>query len=126
MKWKVELIGVTAIIGQMAFLFYAWQSLWLAKAGSEIPIVLIILAIGIIGGLFMWLQKPIQKEENKRALNIIRWAGAIITAIAVYLVLVPVMVLLFHSKTTALVLIVGFLAPLFIYKLPALKGVKNA
>jgi len=126
MKWKVELIGETAIISQMAFLFYAWWSMWLAKEGSEFSIALIMLAIGIIGGLFMWLQKPIEQEENKRILNIVRWVGAIVSTIGVYLVFFPVMTLLFHSKTTAIILVSGFFSPLLIYKLPTFKSVNNA
>lgn len=126
MKWKVELTGEAALISQMAFLFYAWWSKWLVEEGSEIQIALIVMTIGFLGGILMWIQKPINNEGNKYLLNIVRWVGAIISTIGVYLVFIPVMLLIFHSTITALILIFGFFSPLFIYTLPPLKSASNA
>lgn len=127
MKWRKQLIVHLTLISQITVLFLAWWLKYLITDNGPLFTSMMVLAIGIIGGIFIWLQANKHAIENKALETTIIIIGSLIITAGAFIAFVPIAAIFMHGAISTVIFITGILATTLLPKLLSYSGAtKNA
>jgi len=111
MKKNQEITEIAVLVFQMLILFLIWQQGYMAFDNSEFYAALSILIIGICGGLLSNLKTINKLTINPIIEKTIFFILITISTFGMYFVFFPLIAILMHSGTTAIIFLSGVISP---------------
>lgn len=110
-----DIIAMYILVAQMLLLVTLWISEIFSKEYFQLH--LSVLFVGVIAGVLLsHSQYGVKREKTKKDIFNILFVS-IVSTICIYLVFFPIMSVLTHSTTTAVILIAGIISPITIPKI---------